>query len=71
VLYNKLAVSLQLESIRKLLEVEFEWLLPGTHSSKYIPEMEYKLANFNWICNPFLLHITFIYSMLFNYLFFY
>jgi hypothetical protein len=35
-LYNKLAVSLQLESIRKLLELEFEWLLPGMHSFKYL-----------------------------------
>ena len=53
------------------MEVEFEWLLPGTQHSKYIPEMEYKLANFNWICNPFLLHNTFIYSMLFIHLFFF
>ncbi|XP_066333019.1 uncharacterized protein [Miscanthus floridulus] len=28
-MYNRQPVSLQLESIRKLLEVEFEWLLPG------------------------------------------
>ncbi|XP_021314857.1 uncharacterized protein LOC8084455 isoform X2 [Sorghum bicolor] len=28
-MYSKQSVSLQLESIRKLLEVEFEWLLPG------------------------------------------
>ncbi|AQK55216.1 Zn-dependent hydrolase, including glyoxylase [Zea mays] len=28
-MYSKQSVSLQLESIRKLLELEFEWLLPG------------------------------------------
>ncbi|CAN6238950.1 unnamed protein product [Urochloa humidicola] len=28
-MYSKQSVSLQLDSIRKLLEVEFEWLLPG------------------------------------------
>ncbi|GJM87513.1 hypothetical protein PR202_ga03475 [Eleusine coracana subsp. coracana] len=28
-LYNKQSVSLQLDSIRKLLEVDFEWILPG------------------------------------------
>ncbi|WVZ73038.1 hypothetical protein U9M48_021396 [Paspalum notatum var. saurae] len=35
-MYSKQSVSLQLESIRKLLEVEFEWLLPGHgHRIKY------------------------------------
>ncbi|GJM87440.1 hypothetical protein PR202_ga03394 [Eleusine coracana subsp. coracana] len=28
-IYNKQSVSLQLDNIRKLLEVDFEWILPG------------------------------------------
>ena len=57
-------MSLQLDSIKKLLGVEFEWLLPG---KQHTPS-DIRDGIFNSISYPCLLRFTFIYVMLVSYL---